>query len=72
MFEELDDETDDRGVGPPGVESCDPGVGTEVDVCARGTGPIVELSVEATELECGEVCRELGDAKAIVLDPCKT
>jgi len=58
---------DGETVGPLSVGCCDGGVGTEEDVCARGTGPIVELSVEATDLKCGEVCRKLDDAKGTVL-----
>ena len=64
MVEGLVDVASEDAVGPLDIDCCNVGIGSEMDEGGEGTGSIVELSVEATELSCFDVCSELDDAEA--------
>jgi hypothetical protein len=69
LVEELVDVTRKDDVALLGVN--DVGIRTELVAEGEGTGSAVGLSVEATELTCVDVCKELDDAEATGLDCCE-
>lgn len=69
MVEGLVDVAEEDDVALPSVN--DVGIGTELDAEGEGTGSMIALSVEATDLNCVGVCRELDDAEATGLDCCE-